>query len=153
MSDVDRPDPSSDDGRDEPGAGGEPDPGSRPNPFAGTPLEQLMSAFTSGQGAGAAGGMPDLNALMAQMQRVFAGHDGSVNWELAKEVARSAVAQTKDPTPSAVDRTAVEDAVRLAELWLDRPPPVRLRLGAGPSGSRQRCRCGSDWWSRWQAAW
>jgi putative hydrolase len=109
MSDVDRPDPSPDDGRDESRSG---DPG--PNPFAGTPLEQLMSAFTSGQGA-----TPDLNALMAQMQRVFAGHDGSVNWGLAKDVARSAVAQTQDPTPSAVDRTAVEDAVRLAELWLD----------------------------------
>jgi putative hydrolase len=114
MSDVDRPDPSADDGRDESHPGGDPGPGSRPNPFAGTPLEQLMSAFTSGQGA-----LPDLNALMAQMQRVFAGQDGSVNWEVAKDVARSAVAQTKDPTPSAVDRTAVDDAVRLAELWLD----------------------------------
>ena len=120
MSDSDRPDdPSAADGPDESPESAEPKPGAQPNPFAGTPLEQLMSALTPGQGAAGAGGLPDLSAVMAQLQRMFASHEGSVNWELATDIARSVVAQTKDPTPNASDRTAVADAVRLAELWLD----------------------------------
>jgi putative hydrolase len=118
MSDIDRPeDPAAHHGPDESGDSGEGEQRAQPSPFTGTPLEQLMAAFTSGQGG--TSGLPDLNAVMAQLQRVFASHDGSVNWELAKDIARSAVAQTKDPTPTAADRTAVEDAMRLAELWLD----------------------------------
>jgi putative hydrolase len=115
MSDSDRPDdPSAADGPDEPDRA---EPGNPLNPFAGTPLEQLMSAFTGGTAG--AGELPDLNAVIGQLQRLFASHEGSVNWELATDIARSAVAQTKDPTPSAADRTSVEEAVRLAELWLD----------------------------------
>ena len=43
------------------------------NPFKGTPFEQIFSQMG---GFGAGGGMPDLNALMAQMQSLFAPHDG-----------------------------------------------------------------------------
>ena len=113
------------------------DPGDRPNgdpdepqgggqnPFKGTPFEQIFSAFGGGipglgaPGQGGTGGMPDLSALMGQMQAMMAPHEGSVNWTLAKDVARRTVAAEPDPTPSEADRSAVADALRLADHWLD----------------------------------
>ncbi len=82
------------------------------NPFAGTPMEQIFGAF--------AGGQLDMNQIMGQMQKMFAPHEGSVNFELAKDVARhTAAAAGPDPTPNAAQQGAVDDAVRLAESWLD----------------------------------
>jgi putative hydrolase len=82
------------------------------NPFKGTPMEQIFGAFSSGQ--------LDLNQIMGQMQQMFAPHEGSVNFELAKDVARQTLAAAgPDPTPSSAQQGAVDDAVRLAETWLD----------------------------------
>lgn len=93
--------------------GNPPGHGGGPNPFAGTPLEQLMGAFTGG------GAMPDLGAMMAQVQQLMTPQEGNVNWGLATQVARQTVAQHPDPTPHGGERSAVADAVRLAEHWLD----------------------------------
>ncbi|MCW2747153.1 MAG: hydrolase [Nocardioidaceae bacterium] len=83
------------------------------NPFAGTPMEQMFAAFSGGQ-------MPDMNAIMAQMQRMFEPHEGSVNFTLAKDVARQALAAAgPDPSPNTAQVGAVSDAMRLAESWLD----------------------------------
>jgi putative hydrolase len=103
------------------------DPEDRPdddsnNPFKGTPFEQIFAAFGGsmpGGTPGATGGMPDLSMLVSQMQSMMSPHDGSVNWELAKDVARKAVAQEPDPTPTEAERVAVADALRLADHWLD----------------------------------
>ncbi len=100
------------------------DPGDEnPNPFKGTPFEQIFAAFGGAfPGAGGpqgAGGMPDLSGLMSQMQAMMAPHEGTVNWTLAKDVARKTVAQQEDPSPTAKDRSDVSDAVRLADHWLD----------------------------------
>ena len=105
------------------------DRGDRPdggqNPFEGTPFEQLFRSFTGGLGGGATGpggmpaGMPDLSALMGQVQHLFAPHEGPVNWTLALDVARKAVAQQPDPSPTQRQADAVADAVRLADHWLD----------------------------------
>ena len=82
------------------------------NPFAGTPMEQIFGAF--------AGGQLDMTQIMGQMQKMFAPHEGSVNFDLAKDVARhTAAAAGPDPTPNAAQQGAVDDAVRLAESWLD----------------------------------
>ncbi|HEX6247677.1 MAG TPA: zinc-dependent metalloprotease [Nocardioidaceae bacterium] len=95
-------------------------PGDENNPFKGTPFEQIFSAFGGGApGAGGAAGMPDLNALMQQMQAMMTPHEGSVNWNLAKDVARRTVAQESDPSPTARQRDAAADALRLADHWLD----------------------------------
>jgi putative hydrolase len=111
--DIERPDEGGDDADKERGQ----------NPFAGTPFEQMMSAFMSGQAGAQPGGpvqgMPDLSTLLSQVQRMLAPHEGSVNWDLAKEVARAGVSQAKDPSPTSAEQTAVADAVRLADLWLD----------------------------------
>jgi putative hydrolase len=89
----------------------------RDNPFAGTPFEQLFSAFT--QGSSGSGGMPDLSQLMEQVQRMMTPYSGSVNWPLAKDTARGRVAQHDDPSPTKADRDAVAESVQLAEHWLD----------------------------------
>src|SRR3954454_18180564 len=108
---ADRP---NDDSGDDGGEGGA-------NPFKGTPFEQIFAAF-GGQMPGAGGipgGMPDLSVLMSQMQSMMAPHEGSVNWTLAKDVARRTVAAEPDPSPGDRERTAVADALRLADHWLD----------------------------------
>ncbi len=97
-----------------PGSSGpSPDDG---NPFKGTPFEQI---FAQMGGFGPGGGMPDLNQLMAQMQSLFAPHDGPVNWDTVRDLARRAAAQEPDPAVTAAQSNAVADAVRLADLWLD----------------------------------
>src|SRR5512143_1370821 len=98
------------------------EPGDRPddenpNPFKGTPFEQIFGALGGGlgglpgmTGGAGAGGMPDLSALMSQMQAMMAPHEGSVNWTLAKDVARRTVAEQPDPSPTEHDRTEIADA-------------------------------------------
>ncbi len=82
------------------------------NPFAGTPMEQMFGAFTNGQ--------LDMNQIMGQMQKMFAPHEGSVNFDLAKDVARHTLAAAgPDPSPNSAQQGAVDDAARLAESWLD----------------------------------
>jgi putative hydrolase len=49
----------------------------------------------------------------------MAPHSGSVNWGLAKDVARRTVAAEPDPSPVDRQRTEVADALRLADHWLD----------------------------------
>ncbi|GAA4735819.1 zinc-dependent metalloprotease [Nocardioides endophyticus] len=86
------------------------------NPFKGTPFEQIFGAVG---GAGGAGAMPDLNQLFGQLQFLMQPHDGPVNWDFALDLARKAVAQEPDPTPSQRQKDAVADAMRLADHWLD----------------------------------
>ncbi len=102
------------------------DPGDeQPNPFKGTPFEQIFDAFGGAGGAGLGGlgnlpgGMPDLNALMGQVQAMMQPHEGTVNWNLAKDVARRTSAQEPDPSVGAGDHDRIADALRLADHWLD----------------------------------
>ncbi len=97
------------------------DPGEQPNPFKGTPFEQIFSAFGGGAGGlpGMGAGMPDLTALMGQMQAMMQPHEGTVNWSLAKDLARRTSAQTPDPSVSSAEESRIADAVRLGDHWLD----------------------------------
>jgi putative hydrolase len=115
-------------------------PGDENNPFKGTPFEQLFSSLGGAfPGAGSGGqGMPDLSMLMSQMQAMMTPHEGSVNWNLAKDVARKTVAQGSDPSPSDKSRREVADALQLADHWLDQVTDL-------PSGVST-----SDVWSRAQ---
>jgi putative hydrolase len=107
---------------DTPGGPGSPgqgpdDENSSDNPFKGTPFEQIFSQMGGLGGVG--GGMPDLGALMAQMQSFFAPHDGPINWQSVTDLARRTAAQEPDPTVTSAQSGAVADAVRLADHWLD----------------------------------
>ena len=114
--------PSGDDDRDD-------DAGQ--NPFKGTPFEQMFGAL-----GGAGGQMPDLSALLGQMQHLMTPYDGAVNWTLAKDIARRSAAEKPDPTPSRTDRDRVADSVRLADHWLDTVTPLASGVTVGAAWSR-----------------
>jgi putative hydrolase len=72
---------------------------------------------------GGAGG-PDpndpaqLQAFLSQLQQMLANpSSGPVNWDLARQVAQSQLRD--DPAPATPQRSAIEEAVRLADLWLE----------------------------------
>ncbi|GIM92628.1 zinc-dependent metalloprotease [Paractinoplanes toevensis] len=72
-----------------------------------------------------------MQQFMAQLQQMFAGgpDNGPVNWDLARQVAASQLSGSGDPAVTMYERHHVEEALRLADLWLD---PV----SALPSGIR-----------------
>jgi putative hydrolase len=47
------------------------------------------------------------------------GGEGPLNWDLAKNIARHTVTEQGDPSIVSTERRQVEDALRLADLWLD----------------------------------
>jgi putative hydrolase len=67
---------------------------------------------------GAAGG-PNFADALRQFADLLSYSGGPVNWELAKNLARHAIAAKGDPSVLANERAAVSEAVRLADLWLD----------------------------------
>jgi putative hydrolase len=60
---------------------------------------------------------------MAEMLRQFADlmayQGGAINWDLAKNIARQTVSSKGDPSVLAPERSAIIDALRLADLWLE----------------------------------
>ena len=102
-------------------SGNDPDD-SGSNPFKGTPFEQFFGAMGGMGGLGGAtggAGMPDLSQLFGQIQSMLQPYDGPLNWDLALDTARKAVATEPDPTPTQRQKDAVADALRLADHWLD----------------------------------
>ena len=106
----------------------------QPNPFKGTPFEQLFRQLGQqfGQGAGPGGQSPDLSAfglgggggmdfsaLLGQVQSMMQPYEGSVNWNLATDVARRSVAAQPDPSVGSGEQRRIDDAVTLADHWLD----------------------------------
>jgi putative hydrolase len=85
---------------------------SQPNPFSGTPFEQMFSSMASGD-------MSGLQAMFGQLQRMFTPHDGAVNWDLARDLARQVVAKHVDRSADDGDRARLADVGQLAEHWLD----------------------------------
>jgi putative hydrolase len=66
----------------------------------------------------------DLGAAFQQLGQMLSYDGGPVNWDMAKDIARQTVAQgtqdgVKDSSVGRADRAWVEEAVRLADLWLD----------------------------------
>jgi putative hydrolase len=100
------------------GSGGPPVSGSGPTGGAGggplDPFGALLGAFGGGS-------QPvDLGQALQQLGRLLSYQGGGpVNWDLARQAARAQVAAAGDISVSDSDRRAVEEAVRLAELWLD----------------------------------
>src|SRR4051794_18445557 len=118
-------------GADEPNEEPEEGRGQSQNPFAGTPFEAVfqmlggqggqmpdLSALGGLGGAAGAGGM-DLGALMGQIQAMMQPHDGTVNWNLARDTARRVTAASADPSVTTTDDARIGDALRLADHWLD----------------------------------
>ena len=90
-----------------------------PGSFGGPTGPGGLGGFGGPGGLGGLGDPAALGALFGRLQRIFsAGDEGPVSWTLAHDEARQAVAGD-DPAPTAGERDAVEQAGRLAELWLD----------------------------------
>ena len=101
------------------------------NPFKGTPFEQFFSgagaAGLAGMFGGSGAGGMDLSALFGQIQALMQPYDGPLNWDVALDVARKAVAQHPDPSVSQREGDAIADALRLADHWLDEATSLPLR--------------------------
>ena len=96
------------------------------------PLAEMLKNLMGGQGMGnidpaelaKAAGLPDDPNLLAQMfsqvqAMMSAPSEGPVNWQLAHDNARRVAASDSDPSVTAHQSREVDEALRLAELWLD----------------------------------
>ena len=108
-------------------------PGAQPDPLA----EMLSALFSP---ADAASGIPSelssmlagipgmptdpasMQAMISQVQQLMSGSpsDGPVNWEMARDLARKVAADGGDPTVGEGEARQVSEALRTADLWLDR---------------------------------
>ncbi|MDA2808497.1 zinc-dependent metalloprotease [Nocardiopsis suaedae] len=119
------------------------------------------SGGPGGETPGSPGGFPLGDPQqMAQMLRQFAdmmaaqpapgaqqASPGGVNWDMAKNIARHTVSQKGDASVSPVDSAKVEEALRLADLWLDGATPLPSGVQTAQAWSR------SEWVERTMAAW
>ncbi|MEV0727511.1 zinc-dependent metalloprotease [Polymorphospora sp. NPDC051019] len=61
-----------------------------------------------------------MQQFMAQLQQLLAAPgNGPVNWDLARQVAAGQLAAAGDPAVNVYERHTVEEALRLADLWLE----------------------------------
>ncbi|MFC7402005.1 zinc-dependent metalloprotease [Citricoccus sp. GCM10030269] len=121
-------------------------------------LGELGGSGTGAGGSGA-GGLPfdpsQLDpAMMGQMMQQFQAmmqsspEDGPVNWTLAKQSARQAAAG-QDPTVGSFARKEIDEALRLAELWLDGATDVEATGLLGKAWSRAEwVEASMDTWRR-----
>jgi putative hydrolase len=78
----------------------------------------------------------------ADMLRRFAdmlssqGGGGPLNWDLAKDIARHSVVEQGDPSVVDAERRQVEEALRLADLWLDDSTTIPAGITAPKAWSR-----------------
>ncbi|MFF8283220.1 zinc-dependent metalloprotease [Streptomyces albus] len=119
--------------------------GGRPNPFgfgggagADNPLAAMFGSLGGGQGQLDPG---DLGAAFQKLGQMLSYEGGPVNWEMAKDIARQTVAAgaqdgSKDASVGPHDRAAVEEAVRLADLWLDGVTSLPSGAGTAVAWSR-----------------
>lgn len=96
--------------------------------------------------------MGDLGSALSQLGAMLQGmsnnpNPGAVNWDVATDVARKTIATAGDPVVSDSQRRAIEEAVRLADLWLD---PATEFPSTG-SGARAWSR--SQWLEGTMPAW
>ena len=78
----------------------------------------------------------------AEMLRRFAdmlsnqGGGGPLNWDLAKDIARHSVVEQGDPSIVDAERRQVEEALRLADLWLDNATTIPAGIHTPKAWSR-----------------
>ena len=89
-----------------------------------------------------------LGAMLQHLGRLLeSGGDGAVNWDLARDTARQAIAQSGDPSVSDAERREVAAAVELAQVWLDPTCTFPASSISGAAWSR------SEWLEATYPAW
>ncbi|MFV0133747.1 zinc-dependent metalloprotease [Streptomyces sp. HMX87] len=111
-----------------PGAGGLGGPGS---PGADNPFAAMFGSLNPS----------DLGAAFQQLGQMLSYEGGPVNWDMAKQIARQTVSQgapdgSKDASVGPAERSAVQEAVRLADLWLDDATALPSGSGSAVAWSR-----------------
>ncbi|MDP3972582.1 MAG: zinc-dependent metalloprotease [Candidatus Nanopelagicales bacterium] len=106
----------------------------------------------AGEPAGAGGfDMAAIGAMLQQLgqflQSGTGNVSGSVNWDLASQVARNALTSLGDPAPTAAEQEEVLNAVDLADVWLD----AATQFPAG--GGRAEAWSRSAWFEATLPAW
>src|SRR4051794_20519342 len=84
--------------------------------------------------------------LFAELQKLMSWSGGPVNWDLARQGAISQLAPGHQPT-SAAEQSAVAEALRLADLWLDQVTELPSGIDRGLAWSRV------DWVEQTLPAW
>ena len=106
--------------------------------------------FGFGPSGGGEGGNPDDISgkipLFAELQKLLSWSGGPVNWDLARQISISALA-AEHRAVSADERDAVEEAVRLADLWLNEATDLPSGVAAVQAWTRV------EWIERTQAVW
>src|SRR5215472_16760876 len=97
-----------------PGRPGDDDPTPGDQGPAGAP-----GPFGFGPAGSGAGGPNQFADALRQFADLLSYSGGPVNWELAKNLARHAIAARGDPSVLDNERAEVTEAIRLADLWLD----------------------------------
>ncbi|MCF6523467.1 zinc-dependent metalloprotease [Streptomyces sp. JJ36] len=144
------PEDGDDDSRKKGGEGREPGKGGQANPFgfgggqggqggAENPLAAMFGSLGGGPGGSFDPG--DLGAAFQRLGQMLSYEGGPVNWDMAKDIARQTVAQggpegSKDTSVGPAERAAVEEAVRLADLWLDGATSLPSGSGSAVAWSR-----------------
>lgn len=84
------------------------------------------------------GGMnpQDMSTMLHRFADLMSWQGGPVNWDLAKDTARHAVSQAGDPSVSDTERREVEEAVRLADHWLDAATTIPSGVSVAEAWSR-----------------
>ncbi|MFD5400747.1 zinc-dependent metalloprotease [Streptomyces griseorubiginosus] len=113
------------------GFGGLPGSGGFGGPGADNPLAAMFGSLNPN----------DLGAAFQQLGQMLSYEGGPVNWDMAKQIARQTVSQgtadgTKDASIGPAERTAVQEAVRLADLWLDDATSLPSGAGSAVAWSR-----------------
>jgi putative hydrolase len=103
------------------------------------------------------GGQPPDPSDPQQMQQFLAGLQqllatsqsggGPVNWDLARQVATSALNSEGDPAITEADKSGVSEALRLADLWLE--PTTSLPSGVVATAAWNR----NEWIFHTMAIW
>ncbi|MBV9793532.1 MAG: zinc-dependent metalloprotease [Actinobacteria bacterium] len=129
---------------------GPPDPERRPGDPGGSGGQQPPGGSGGGSGGpgqppspggpfGAANPFGDPQQFadaLRQFADLMSWQGGPVNWDLAKNVARHAVAAAGDPSVLAPQRQEVVEALRLADLWLEEATTFPTGISTATAWSR-----------------
>ncbi len=81
--------------------------------------------------------LSNLGSALESLGRMLqSGGETAVNWDMARQIARSAEPQKSDPGVTDKERTAVSEAVALANLWLDQATSFAASNAAAIAWSR-----------------
>jgi putative hydrolase len=105
------------------------------------PADNPLAAMFGALGPGGAMNPQDLGAAFQQLGQMLSYDGGPVNWDLARNVARQTVAQggpggSRDASVGSQERAQVEEALRLADLWLDSVTSLPSGAGTAVAWSR-----------------